>query len=350
MRVERTSDPGPAWDAFVESHPDAHLGHAAGWATVLRRAYGLEPHFLICRSGGGEIQGVLPLFAFRSLLGRRELVSVPYHDVAGLLVQDDRAAASLVDAALELARELGCGALELRHAEPPAMLPALEAPPASSPRVNLVLPLEAEEETQWKAVRAKVRNQVRKAEREGLTLAAGTPTELLDGFYAPFTVNMRDLGSPVHSRAFFVEMARTFGDRLRFVVTVDGRHPVGGLVAIRYDSRVTVTWASTLRSERRRCPNNQIYWEALRWAVSQGATSFDFGRSPVDGGTYRFKRGWGAEERPLSWCRLGPDGEPLPVTGAGDNPLLARLSALWPRLPLGLTVSVGSRVRRFLSS
>jgi FemAB-related protein (PEP-CTERM system-associated) len=350
MRVERTSEPGPAWDAFVESHPDAHLGHAAGWAKVLGRAYRLEPHFLSCRSDRGEIQGVLPLFAFRSLLGRRELVSIPFHDVSGLLVQGDRAAAVLVDAALDLARELGCGALELRHSEDPTTLPALAAPPGSSPRVNLVLPLEADEETQWKAVRAKVRNQVRKAEREGLTLAAGTPTELLDGFYAPFTMNMRDLGSPVHSRAFFREMADTFGERLRFVVSADRRRPVGGLVAIHYASRVTVTWASTLRSERRRCPNNQIYWEALRWAVSQGASSFDFGRSPIGGGTYRFKRGWGAEERPLSWCRLDVAGNPLPVTGAGDNPLLAKLSALWPRLPLGLTVSVGSRVRRYLSS
>ena len=90
----------------------------------------------------------------------------------------------------------------------------------------------------------------------------------------------------------------------------------------------------------------QIYVKA----VSQGARQFDFGRSPVGGGTYRFKRGWGAEDRPLTWCRLSPLGEPLPITSAGDNPLLARLSALWPRLPLGLTVRVGSRVRRFLSS
>jgi FemAB-related protein (PEP-CTERM system-associated) len=350
MRVERTSEPGEGWDAFVEAHPEAHLGHAAGWAPVLQRSYGLQPHYLICRSDGGEIEGVLPLFAFRGLLGRRELVSVPFHDVAGLLVQEDRAGAVLVDAALRLARELRCDALEMRHSEVPVALGAIETPPATSPRVNLVLALEADEETQWKAVRAKVRNQVRKADRECLYLATGSTEELLEGFYQPFSVNMRDLGSPVHSRAFFRETARVFGERLRFIVTTDGRRSVGGLVAIRYGSRVTVTWASTLRSERRRCPNNQIYWEALRWAVGQGATHFDFGRSPVGAGTYRFKRGWGAEDRPLSWCRLSPLGQPLPVTGAGDNPVLAKLSALWPKLPLGVTVSVGSRVRRFLSS
>lgn len=350
MRVERTSEPGAAWDAFVESHPDAHLGHAAGWAEVLRRSYGLQPHYFICRSDAGEIVGVLPIFAFRGLLGRRELVSIPFHDVAGLLVQEDRAGAVLIDAALRLARELHCDAVELRHSQVPVALGGSEALPSASPRVNLVLALEADEETQWKAVRAKVRNQVRKADRECLSLATGSTEQLLDGFYQPFSINMRDLGSPVHSRGFFREAARTFGDRLRFIVTTDGQRAVGGLVAIRFGSRVTVTWASTLRSERRRCPNSQIYWEALRWAVSQGATQFDFGRSPVDGGTYRFKRGWGAEDRPLSWCRLSPLGEPLPMSGARDNPVLARLSTLWPKLPLGLTVQLGSRVRRFLSS
>jgi len=350
MLVERTSEPGAEWDAFVAAHPDAHLGHAAGWAGVLRRSYGLQPHYCVCRSDAGEIEGILPLFAFRGLLGRKELVSVPFHDVAGVLVQDDRAGAVLVDAALRLARDLDCEAVELRHSRPPVALESIEAPPSATARVNLVLPLEADEEAQWKAVRAKVRNQVRKADREGLSLASGTPEELLDGFYEPYSVNMRDLGSPVHSRGFFREIARSFGDRLRFIVTTDGRRPVGGLVAIRSGARVTVTWASTLRSERRRCPNNQIYWEALRWAVSQQASEFDFGRSPVGAGTYRFKVGWGAEERPLTWCRLSPLGEPLPMTGERDNPLLARLSSIWPRVPLGLTIRIGSRVRRYFSS
>ena len=350
MRVEQCREPGEEWDAFVEAHPGAHLGHAAGWAPILRDAYGLRPHYLACRSDSGAIEGVLPLFAFRGLLGRRELVSIPFHDVAGVLVHDARSAEVLNDAALDLARELRCAALELRQAAEPGATGGEDATAGTASRVNLVLPLAADEEAQWKAVRAKVRNQVRKAEREGLALATGSPEELLDGFYAPYCVNMRDLGSPVHARAFFAAAARSFGERLRFIVTTDGRRPVGGLVAIAFAGRVTVTWASTLRSERRRCPNNQIYWEALRWAIRRGANDFDFGRSPIGGGTYRFKQGWGAEERPLAWTRFDPRGNPLPITGAGENPVLVRLSSIWRGLPLGLTVQVGSRIRRFIAS
>ena len=52
-------------------------------------------------------------------------------------------------------------------------------------------------------------------------------TELVDEFYAVFAHNMRDLGTPVYARAFFVEVLRTFPDTARvFVVRHDG--PAGG--------------------------------------------------------------------------------------------------------------------------
>ena len=100
-----------------------------------------------------------------------------------------------------------------------AVLEAIDPPGPISPRVNLVLGLEADEDAQWKAVRAKVRNQVRKADRECLYLNTGSTEELLDGFYEPFSVNMRELGSPVHSRGFFRE-AGFLSDKLT--------HPLAG--------------------------------------------------------------------------------------------------------------------------
>ena len=86
-KVFRT-DPGPAWDVFVEAHPDGHLGHASAWARVLSIAYGLEPVFLEARSAAGEIRGVLPLVRFRSLTGAERLVSLPFLDCAGVMADD----------------------------------------------------------------------------------------------------------------------------------------------------------------------------------------------------------------------------------------------------------------------
>ena len=346
MRVERIAEPGAEWDAFAEATPGGGLGHAAAWHRVLREGYRLAPEYLAARDTAGGLAGILPLVPFRGLLGRLELVSLPFLDTAGVLAASPSAESALRDAALARAREIGAQALELRQQAPLLAGP----PPGAMHRVDLALALEASEEAQWKALPAKVRNQTRKAEREGLRLAAGSPEQLLDGFYTPFLRNMRDLGSPVHARRFFGAAAAAFGPRLRFVNTSLGERPVGGLVAIHFAGTVSVPWASTLREERQRCPNNQIYWEALRWSIERGARAFDFGRSPPGSGTHGFKLGWGAVERPLAWLRLAPDGLALELGRPEAGAWLARLSRVWARLPVALTAQLGPPLRRGLSN
>ena len=338
-------EPGSEWDAFCAARPDAAVGHASAWAAVFREAYGLAPLYLEARDSAGGLGGVLPLVRFRTLRGRRELVSLPFLDVAGIVAGDPSAEDALLAAALDLARQHRVHAVELRQTAPPCGAPAH----AAADRVDLALPLAATEEVQWQSLPAKVRNQTRKAQSEGLRIASGPSESLRRAFYEVFRVNMRDLGSPVHGERFFAAAAAGFGSRLRFIVATLDDRPVGGLVAIHFGSTVSVPWASTLRSERSRCPNNLIYWEALRWAIAEGAARFDFGRSPRDSGTYRFKRGWGAEERPLACTRLAPDGAPLASSRAGESAVLKRLSRLWTAIPVPVSGLFGPRVRRFLS-
>jgi FemAB-related protein (PEP-CTERM system-associated) len=347
MNVELVADPGPAWDEFAESRPDATLGHAAAWARVLRQAYGLRVHPLLARDVAGRIAGVLALAELRTWRGRRELVSLPFLDAAGILAADPDAERALRTRAACLAREAGARVLELRN-----LAPAGDGAASEGSRVDLVMPLEREPEAQWKALSAKVRNQTRKAEREGLVLSDAAPEQRVDEFYRVFAQNMRDLGSPVHARAFFKSIEREFGSRVNFIVTRLGGRPVGGLVAIRFARQVTVPWASTLRSERARCPNNQIYWEAIRWAIATGARELDFGRSPRDSGTHRFKLGWGAQERALPWLRLAADGTLLASGSTPDtgSAWLQRVSGIWARLPVPVASFLGARLRRFFAN
>ena len=342
MQLQQIDDPGREWDAFVERTPGAALGHAAAWAAILRESDRITPHYLAARDASGALAGVLPLVCFRTLRGRRELVSLPFLDTGGVLAIDGAAERCLLDGAHALARDLGADALELRQ-----LAPLREGPAApAQDRIDLVLPLTGDEEAQWKALGAKVRNQTRKAMQSGLSAATvGSAHARVADFFAPFAINMRDLGSPPHARRFYEVAADVFGERLSIHLALLNDRSVGGLVAIDYAGAVTVPWASTLREERARCPNNLIYWDAIRWAIARGAREFDFGRSPRDSGTHRFKLGWGARERDLAWIRFGRDGQRESTASHGPGAWMQRLSAVWMRLPVPVATAVGARVR-----
>jgi FemAB-related protein (PEP-CTERM system-associated) len=348
MQIEHVIGPGAEWNEFAEAHSEARLGHAAAWAAIFKSAYRLDSHYLCARNAGGSIQGILPLVLFKSRpMGRKRLVSLPYLDGAGILAPDGEIADALLRHALTLVKTHGLAGLELRSSSASPGQPEERNEPD---RVNLILPLQKDVEAQWAAFRAKVRNQTRKAERAGLELAGAGEANLLAAFYEPFGVNMRDLGSPVHSAAFFRSASQHFGNRLRLIATRNAGQSVGGLVAIRFGKRVSVPWASTLRSERKNCPNNQIYWEAIQWAIETGATEFDFGRSPREGGTYRFKKGWGAVEEPLDWRRFDSEGAVLPPSIGAPSPLLDGLSRIWTRLPVPIASFLGARIRGYFSN
>jgi serine/alanine adding enzyme len=200
----------------------------------------------------------------------------------------------------------------------------------------------------WARLDSKVRNQVRKALKSGLTVAWRGP-EALDAFYDLFATNMRDLGSPVHGRRFFAALLTEFRTSARLILVRDGDETVGGGVCLAFRDTVIVPWAATRRDYRPKCPGNLLYWEAIRWSCEAGFRRFDFGRSSPGSGTYLFKKQWGAVESPLFWeCFQRTGGRSDLVQSAGDQH--AWLIKAWTRLPVAVTTLIGPPLRGRLSN
>jgi FemAB-related protein (PEP-CTERM system-associated) len=343
----KTGRAGPSdeesWDAFVTSHPAGSYCHAFGWSTVVQRAYRKDFYFL-CATDDRDWSGVLPLVHLKGPLAGNRLVSLPYLDQGGILASSDEAATALEQTAFRLAREIGATGLDFRGSSRAAS-PALE----ESRRFRFLLGLEDSEEKLWQAIGPKVRNQIRKAESSGL-VSRRVGSERLDEFYSIFSRNMRDLGSPTHSRMFFSEIFSAFGSAADLYLTLDAQEsPVAGAVSIAFGDTVTVPWASSLRSARPACPNHSLYWRVLRDARREGAAVFDFGRSSVGTGTFHFKKQWRATPEPLKWEFYAADG-----TGESEPYLDPRkhshLAAAWRRLPVSLANLLGPLVRRQLAN
>jgi CelD/BcsL family acetyltransferase involved in cellulose biosynthesis len=191
-----------------------------------------------------------------------------------------------------------------------------------------------------------VRNQIRKAERSGLTVEYGGGGNLT-AFYGTFVERMRDLGSPVHGFQFLQQVIGAFGPRARVALVKKDNATVGGLVALTFKDRVVIPWATCLKEYFALCPNMLLYWETIRTACVDGFARFEFGRSTRGSGTYHFKRQWGAQEEPLFWYRIPIAGSRTRAGSPHDagSDLLTRM---WQHLPLSVTRQVGPPIRKYL--
>jgi FemAB-related protein (PEP-CTERM system-associated) len=324
-----------AWDGFVDARGDEAGYHAWGWQRVFANAFGHEPVYLIARHGE-RIAGVLPLVHIKSLLFGSSLTSLPFVNYGGVMADSAEAGEALVAAARDQARARKCDHVELRHVG--QQFPAL---PCKTHKVSMRLPLG---NVSIDTLDRKVRNQVRKAEKSGLTVEQGGE-ELVGAFYAVFARNMRDLGTPVYSRRLFEEVIDVFPGRSRLhVVRYQGQAIAAGLT-YRTATMVQLPWASSIREFNPLCANVLLYWDAIQFAQESGAAVFDMGRSTPNEGTFKFKAQWGAAPLPLHWEYQLLASDTLPNVSPA-NPKFQLAISLWQKLPLGLTTRVGPMIVR----
>lgn len=330
---------GSAWNEFVASHRDSTNYHQYGWRKVVENSFGHSTRYLAATNSNNEICGILPFVQMKSRLFGSFLVSLPFFNYGGLLISDDSAGAMLLNASRRMLAGSGVDHIELRH-----LKMCTDVTATKQNKVTMILDLKNNDEDHWNSLDAKVRNQIRKAEKSGLQVVMGRE-ELLDGFYDVFCRNMRDLGTPVYGKNFFSNVLKEFPGTTRILsVTHDGKTVASGLLTWFKDT-LEVPWASSNRDFRVMCPNNLLYWEAIRFAIGIGARCFDFGRSTPGEGTYKFKKQWGAKSVQLYWQYLLRDGCALPEVNT-KNPKYRFAIQAWQRLPLMITNLLGPHIVR----
>ena len=340
ISVTRAPEANKSWNRFVEHHPRATVGHLSPWGEVAREVYGHESIYLTAQDGDGEVVGVLPLIMVRSRLFGRRLVSMPFLDYGGVLAEPGLGVeTALAEEALAVAREGSARTLGLRQLYPePLPWPTTEG------RVTMLLELTTEEAV-WKALPSERRNRVRKGGKLGLTTTWGG-AETLDEFYPVFAMNMRHLGSPVHSPRFFHAMLAALPDTARVLLVRDrdGR-VVGAAVCLFFRDTIMVPWVSSLREAFALCPNFVLYWEVIRLGCAEGYRTLDLGRSFRNAGTFEFKRQWGAQPHPLPWLFVDtkPGAPPSVDRDASRYDLMVRA---WKRLPMPVANVLGPWIRR----
>jgi FemAB-related protein (PEP-CTERM system-associated) len=332
-RISGTSDQARI-EEFLTRTDSATSYHRPAWGSIIEDCFGHRFIGLICEEGDGSIRGVLPLVHMKSRLFGNFIVSMPYFNYGGVCATGSRAAESMLRTAVEIARDLGAEHIELRQQENLNNGMAVK-----TSKVSMRLPLRKNPKELWDSFPSKLRSQIRIPMRKGMKIRVGKVEEL-DGFYEVFSINMRDLGTPVYPKGFF----RSILDRFRettWVATVSmGSAPVAAGILAGYKDRIEVPWASSIRKYNPLSPNMLLYWTILEFASRQGYSVFDFGRSTAGEGTYRFKEQWGAKPVPMYWHYWVRPGASMPDL-TNRNPKYRLAIEAWKRLPVPVTRILG---------
>ncbi|MDH5764698.1 MAG: FemAB family PEP-CTERM system-associated protein [Gammaproteobacteria bacterium] len=318
-----------AWNSYVLNQPAACIHHLTHWRDIFYKTYKLESLYYFAQDKNKNVVGILPLTRLKSRLFGDLLVSMPYFQRGGAVADHPLIEDKLMQAAANEASLRNINHIELRDDA------ARNGMPVQSHKVNMILSLPESDDMLWDSFTPKLRAQIKRPLQHSPQIFIGG-REYLDDFYQVYTQNMRDLGSPAHSKQLIENIIEQFPDS-SWVITVRlNNKPVSAAFLLGHDDTIEIPLASTIRSANRHSINMLLYWTALKLSIKYGYKYFDFGRSSIDAGTYRFKQQWGAEPKQLYWHYWLSKGSELPSLNP-SNPKYRFIIHIWTKMPVFLS-------------
>jgi hypothetical protein len=201
----------------------------------------------------------------------------------------------------------------------------------------------------WKSLDRRLRRHIRIAHKSDLEVSIGG-RELLDDFHTVLRRFLRDVGTPVFSRAFLRSAAEAFGDRLLIICVRWKGHLIGAYSAFLFQDTIFGSWGGSLHKYLDRRPNHMLFWRFMAYGCEHGFRHIDLGRSMWGSGQYQFKKGWGAEPQPLYQLSFlnGRQRVPYASTRVQSDHRYRLFTWFWRKLPVTVTQWVGPGLRRHM--
>jgi hypothetical protein len=233
----------PAWDAFVERHPNGWVTHLSAWKHALESSFPrIRGRILTVVDGDPpSIVAGLPLYYSQDLISGRTLVSVPYGTICDPLFDTPPQLSLLSDKLLDLGKRAG-GAIEVRSMNGDCGALQSQGFGVSRCYWQHSVDLERDVQTIYASFhRSCVRQQIAKAEKSGFQSRIGCNEQDLRRFFRLFSGTRQSLGLPVLPWRFIdclwhgLSEQRRIGIALSFV----GSQAVAALLLLRFGKRVS---------------------------------------------------------------------------------------------------------------
>jgi len=159
---------------------------------------------------------------------------------------------------------------------------------------------------------------------------------------------MHRLGTPHHSKHFLSELMKLFPTEKGLITVLHNDQIIGGMLYVVVNNVFYDLVANSLYEFNSLSPNNLLYWEAIKKSIDLKCLAFDFGKSTINTGVFRFKQQWGPEVYPIYTTCMSKDGDIMINNNLYENGFYKISSKLWQKTPSIITNSVGPFIRKYL--
>ena len=338
MRVERIDTKHlPDWQIFVDSNSGANPYQHAGWFNVLRDCFAVEPYYLRAVDEQGNTQGIMPMYASRSIFAGKHLSTME----GGALSIDTPTNELFYAEAEKVSDSLGVRYFLARGGSPTTSLVDYTVP-----TVRSLIRVDDVPDRVWNRLSSNTRRKVRKARKNGFSVEKHT--DGMEDFYRIYARRVRDLGTPTMGSGMFHAMQKYLKHHLRLYAVLYNERIVGGMLLVSSKEMITSLYVAVHSDVLHLYPTYLLYWSVVEEAFRSPAIWLDLGRSVPGSGNHHFKKQWSEDERyvPYHYCfsKQGKESRKIKQTHT-ESSLKQRL---WKRLPLPLANFIGPLFRRQL--
>ncbi len=182
------------------------------------------------------------------------------------------------------------------------------------------------------------RRYIRQQSSENSVVKKGNSDELIQAFYDIFADVMHRHGTPVFSRRLFELLSKNL--EATYYVQYYGNIPQSAAVILDDREISWIPWSGTRSQYLADRPGLIMYWETIKDAFLKNKLIYDFGRSSYGGGTYIFKKRWGAVPVKIDIIQPKPD---------NVYKKYSYVSRVWKIIPSGFARWLGPKVCKYLS-
>jgi len=336
VNIELLSSPLESqYTSFVERSSDASIYHTLEWRDVLLDSYGFAHRCLIAVEGGA-VCGALPVFEVKSLLRGCRGISMPFSHLTPVLANNVKTMDSLLMAARDLASERKMSYIELRHGVP------LDKPFCQDFCNYNISRLDLKKESiddVWKSFKTAIRNQTRKAEKNGVEIKVAESSDEYRTFYDLEAETRKFQGMPIYPLSLFLNIYEKLhkAGKSRLELAYYNGKPIAGAMAFFSNKKAIYAYGSSKKDREymQLCPNNILVWDLIKYSYNAGCEVFDFGSTFIQNeGLLHFKKQWGTETVPLYYSILSERTSPPVFNRSGFKVGLVKKLLRYCPMPL----------------